>query len=222
MTHDPDEHPTAPGCSPTNEAPDDGAPKGAAPGGGAPKDDAPEDDVPDEVSYVPPPLPPWTDSRDVANLHDALAHVMADALSLTALASFARWNVAEVASARFADVFAERVRAGRRAQEVVARRMRALGGPVMLHPTDPSEVPRWMLAGQSADPVAELVLLAAGTHEFVRSVEAAAEVSREVPDPECMRVMRRLQRREEAAVERLRALANATVEAKIRRGATRH
>jgi hypothetical protein len=187
-------------------------------------DDRTPDPAPRSASsdYVLPPLPPWTADRAVAALHDALAHVMADALCLTALASFARWNVSGTASARFVEVFVRRLRAGRRAQEVIARRMRLLGGPVALHPSDASEVPRWMLAGQSSDPVAELVLLMAGTHEFVRSVEAAAEVAREVPDRDCMRTMQRLQRREEQAIDMLRDLASAAAEARMRPGAPRH
>lgn len=177
-----------------------------------------------EEPYTPPPLPPWTDDRRVASLHDALAHVMADAFCVTALALFAQWNTTGRADAAFVAVFRARVRAGRSAQEQVARRMRALGGPVMLHPTDPSEVPRWMLAGQSNDPLAEMVLLAAGTQEFVRSIEATVEVAREIPDRDCMRVMRGLQRREERAIEQLRELAGATAEAAGRGTdtATRH
>lgn len=165
-----------------------------------------------EEPFVPPPLPSWTDDRRVAALHDALAHVMADAFSVTALALFAYWNTLGSTEGGFGAVFRDRARAGRRAQETVARRMRALGGPVMLHPTDPSEVPRWMLTGQSADPVAEMVLLVAGTHEFVRSVEATHEIARETPDRACMHAMARLQRREERAIEYLRRLAGATVE----------
>lgn len=186
--------------------------------------DPPDERVPDAgpEAFVPAPLPPWTDDRAVAALHDALAHVMADALNLTALASFARWNVEGGHCARFAGVFAARARAGRRAQEVVARRMRASGGPVALHPTDASEVPRWMLAGQSEDPLSELVLLIAGTHEFVRSVEATVEVARDVPDRTCMRVMRRLQRREEKAIAMLRDLAGAVADASARPDAARH
>ena len=104
-----------------------------------------------------------------------------------------------------------------------AKRMRALGGPVMLHPTDPSEVPRWMLAGQSHDPLAEMVLLAADTYEFVRSVEATVEVAREIPDRDCIRSMQRLRRREEAAIIRLRDLARATAEVALGAGdTTRH
>lgn len=175
-----------------------------------------------EEAYIPPPLPPWTADRRVAALHDALAHVMADALSVTALASFAYWNTVGPAEGAFGPVFRARVRAGRRAQDQVARRMRTLGGPVMLHPTDPSEVPRWMLAGQSHDPLAEMVLLAAGTHEFVLSIEAAVEVARDIPDRACMAAMRRLAGREARAVSELRALSAATAENALRPDATRH
>ena len=169
----------------------------------------------DTSGFVPPPLPPWTHDRHVAALHDALAHVMADALSLTALASFAYWNTVDSVHESFSAVLRGRVAAGRRGQDVIARRMRALGGPVMLHPTDPSEVPRWMLAGQSADPLSETVLLAAGTQEFVRSIEATVEVAREVPDRACMRVMSRMQRNETNACIRLQELASAIAESTI-------
>ena len=165
-----------------------------------------------EEPFVPPPLPSWTDDKRMAALHDALAHVMADAFSVTALALFAYWNTTDTTEREFGAVFRDRVHAGRRAQEVVARRMRALGGPVMLHPTDPSEVPRWMLTGQTADPVAEMVLLIAGTHEFVRSIEATHEIARETPDRACMHAMARLQRREEKAIDHLRRLTGASVE----------
>ena len=173
-----------------------------------------------EAPFTPSPLPPWTEDRKVADLHDALAHVLADAFSVTAMALFAQWNTDDRADPAFVDVFRSRVRAGRSAQETIARRMRALGGPIMLHPSDPSEVPRWMLSGQSHDPVAEMVLLAAATYEFVRSVEATVEVAREIPDRDSIRALQRMRRREEKAIRMLHDLAGATTETLLDAGAT--
>lgn len=142
-------------------------------------------------------------------LADALRHVMADALNVTALARFARWNTARTAPHAHRALFRRRLTAGRRAQEAVARHLLTLGAPVALHPTDPSEVPRWMLAAQSEDSLAQVALLAAGAAEFVASVEAAVEVAREVPDASAVRTLTRLARRERGAMAEMRALAQA-------------
>ena len=165
---------------------------------------------------------PGTEPRTEA-LADALRHVLADAICVTALAQFARWNTARTAAGPQRALFLRRTRAGRGAQEALARRLRAIGRPAALHPSDPSEVPRWMLAAQSDDPLAQTALLAAAGAEFLASVEAAIEVARDAPDPPAMRGLGRLARRERAALAEMRTFAEAALAARAREpGPTRH
>lgn len=169
--------------------------------------------MPDEPPSRPPPHRAEVVRRAEAReaLADALRHVLADALSVTALALLTEWN-AEGATPEHRALLRRRVAAARRAQVVVARRLHALGRPAALDAWDPSEVPRWMLAGQSRDPVTGVTLLAAGLSEFLASVDAAHEVAREVPDPDAMRVLARLVRRETRALSELQALSVAALE----------
>ena len=163
-------------------------------------------------------MTPPAEPRDAPEeaLADALRHVLADAFALAALADMAAWNLA--AAPDLAAYLRRRAAAARRAQAAVARQLRRLGRPAALHISDPSEVPRWMLASGTEDALATVLTLAAGTAEFAASVEAAVEVARDVPDAPCMGALGRMARRRRREVETLRALAEALARARLGAG----
>lgn len=146
------------------------------------------------------------------DLADALRHVLADAFAVTALAYLSKWNIRATAPcpvrARVDDAF----RAGRRAQDVVARQLLALGFPAALHWTDPADVPRWLLAGQSHDTATELLVLSSGLREFAESLVAAIEVAREVPAPKAAAALGRVEFRQRVLIRALQADAALLIE----------
>lgn len=126
------------------------------------------------------------------DLADALRHVLADAFAVTALAYLSKWNIQNRAPPNVCQHVDAVHRASQRGQAVVARQLCALNRPVSLHSSDPAHVPRWMLAGQSFDPVSELLLLTSGLNEVSESISAAIEVARDVPAPRATTALRRL------------------------------
>jgi hypothetical protein len=77
---------------------------------------------------------------------------------------------------------------------------------VALHPTDLSDLPRWMLAAPAPEPRMRVALLAEATAEFTASLEAACEVARAAGDLHArQRLWRRLsaERRTAAALAQL-------------------
>ncbi|MEL6799523.1 MAG: hypothetical protein AAFO80_06565 [Pseudomonadota bacterium] len=147
------------------------------------------------------------------DLADALRHVLADVFAVTALAYLSKWNIQQTAPPEVLEHVAHVHKAAQRGQTVIARQLWALGRPVSLHSSDPAHVPRWMLAGQSVDPVSELLLLTSGLTEVSASISAAIEVARDVPAPQAMAVLRRLLRNQTRWVRILREDAESLLQA---------
>lgn len=116
------------------------------------------------------------------NVADALRHVLMDALSLQSLALCAAWNVDGSGEAGYAALFRKRARSAQAAAHGLAKLLRRRQAAVALHPSDPSELPRWMFAAPAPEPVMLVALLAEATAEFVASLEAASEVARAAGD----------------------------------------
>lgn len=101
-----------------------------------------------------------------------------DAFSLQLLALCAVWNLDRSLSGSFRSTFSQRARSALRAAHQAGFLLRRRGAAVALHPTDPSEVPRWMFAAPVPEPTMLLNLLAQATGEFVTTLEAALDVTR--------------------------------------------
>ena len=157
------------------------------------------------------------DARRAA-LVDALQHVMADVLSLTVVTSFAAWNALDEEAARS---FREHVAEGRHAQDEVAACFRDLDSVVALHPSDPSEVPRWMLAVQSTDPIERAVTLAAAIEELIRSLDACVEVASDAEASGTTRAMKALSRRYAKSLTKLTGQIDRAMGTKVK-GASKH
>jgi len=134
---------------------------------------------------------------------DALRHVLMDAFTLQFLALCAAWNMEGSGQAGYAALFRKRARSAQAAAHQLAKLLRHRRAAVALHPTDPSELPRWMFAAPAPEPVMLVALLAEATAEFAASLEAAAEVARAAGDRHTRgRLVRRLraERRTAAAL----------------------
>jgi len=102
-----------------------------------------------------------------------------DAFSLQLLALCAAWNVERSPAAGYDRIFQSRAQTALGAAHGAARLLRRRGAAVALHPTDPSELPRWMFAAPVPEPAMLVSLLAQATAEFMTTLEAALDVSRE-------------------------------------------
>lgn len=122
---------------------------------------------------------------------DALRHVLMDAFSLQTLALCAAWNVEGSDQAGCLAPFRDRATSARAAAHEIARLLRRRRAAVALHPTDPSELPRWMLAAPAPEPLMRAALLAEATGEFIASLEAACEVARAAGDLHTRQQLRR-------------------------------
>jgi len=117
--------------------------------------------------------PPEPDS-----VADALRHVLMDAFSLQLLALCAVWNLEPSVTGSYRSTFSQRARSALRAAYQAGFLLRRRGAAVALHPSDPSELPRWMFAAPVSDPPMLLDLLGQATGEFVSTLEAALDVTR--------------------------------------------
>jgi len=116
--------------------------------------------------------------RETDAVSDALRHVLMDAFSLQLLALCAAWNVERPLGSAFYRLFRSRARTALGAAHRTARLLRHRGAAVALHPTDPSELPRWMFAAPVPEPDMLVGLLAQATSEFAATLEAALDVAR--------------------------------------------
>ncbi len=109
---------------------------------------------------------------------DALRHVLMDAFSLQLLAFCAAWNIEHLLGGTYNRLFQQRARTALSAAHRAGVLLRRRGAAVALHPSDPSELPRWMFAAPVPEPVLLIGLLAQATGEFVTRLEAALDVAR--------------------------------------------
>lgn len=109
---------------------------------------------------------------------DALRHVLMDAFSLQLLALCAAWNVEQPLGGTYYRIFRGRARTALGAAHSAGQLLRRRGAAVALHPSDPSELPRWMFAAPVPEPAMLVSLLAQATGEFVTTLEAALDVTR--------------------------------------------
>jgi hypothetical protein len=114
---------------------------------------------------------------EVDPITDALRHVLLDAFSLQLLALCAAWNIEQMLGDAYLRLFQQRARTAMGAAHQAGLLLRRRGAAVALHPSDPSELPRWMFAAPVPEPMMLVGLLAQATGEFVVTLEAALDVA---------------------------------------------
>lgn len=142
----------------------------------------------------------------LARLLEALARALRDAFCLSACTSLALSNVERV-SAPLRRVLRRRLETVRRSRGALARRMRALGGPVRF-PHEPSTArPRGRGVDRGARSGDDIRMVRTTARRLRLSLSAAIGTAHALPEPATIAVLDRLFRREAVMAAALHRIA---------------